>query len=162
MARLLRTEHHHAILRAGANVHRELRQCFEDSSFRRAWLIDGHLAALGGVRAPSMCAHGYVWLALTNQAARHPVAVVREAKRQLASIMVTKRELATTLIDGDDAARRFAVFLGFHVAHDGVGSPAISRAGRRTLLENLNSYEDRRVRVGNSFVTAVGYHEEAV
>lgn len=160
MARLLRFEHHRALTVIGADAHRELRLGFEDSSYCRSWLIDGRLAAIGGVRATALSPLGYVWLALTDEACRHPIALVKEGRRQIAHIMRVKRELATTLIEGDDAARRFAVFMGFHVAHDGVGDAAVSRAGRRMLLESMNTYSERRVRVGKGYAVAVGYHEE--
>jgi hypothetical protein len=105
MARLLRIEHASAIARLGIDSHRELSSRFGESAFRRAWLIDGELAALGGVTGPQMAAWGFLWLALSERARRYPVAIVKEAKRQLAEIMVVKRELATTILDNDAAAR---------------------------------------------------------
>lgn len=113
MARKLRTEHLNAVLALGINPHRELRHCFDVSSFRRAWLIDGKLAAIGGVTGPVASSHGYVWLAFTNEALRFRCEIVREATRQLDAITMVKRELMTSIIEADQTAKRFAEFLGF-------------------------------------------------
>jgi hypothetical protein len=162
MARRIRWEHRIAVDRAGSGdrIHKELRSCFEQSSFCRAWLIDGKLAALGGVTDTALSSNGMVWLVLTEEAKRYPVQIVKEARCQLRQIMQTKRELTTTILSGDAAAMRLAVFLGFHVSHDGLGSPAVSRFGRRTLVNFLNENSDLRLPVGNSYVVPMGYHED--
>jgi hypothetical protein len=160
MARLLRIEHASAIARLGIDSHRELSSRFGESAFRRAWLIDGELAALGGVTGPQMAAWGFLWLALTERARRYPVAIVKEAKRQLAEIMVVKRELATTILDNDAAARRLAIFLGFHVADEGRGAPARSRFARRDLSRFLDTEPAARMPIGNGYVIAMGYHHD--
>jgi hypothetical protein len=157
MARLLRPEHKAAIVLLGVDTHRELRGAYDDSSFCRAWLIDGELAALGGVRSTLLSQMGYVWLALSAKAMQNPVAVVKEARRQLAEIMLVKRQLATTLLDGDDAAYRFAVFMGFSVEQQGLGSQAFGRDGRRTLLHYLGGRDDCRVPLGNGSAVVVQY-----
>jgi hypothetical protein len=61
-----------------------------------------------------------------------PIALVKEARRQLGEITVAKRELATTIIGEDEAAKRLAVFLGFHVADEGPGKTAYRRPKKRT------------------------------
>jgi hypothetical protein len=160
MSRALRLEHQKAIATTGRDTHRELRAVFDASSFTRAWLIDGKLAAIGGVTGPILSPTGYVWLALTEQATRHPVALVKEAMRQLHEIMITKREVATTILGGDNAAKRLAIFLGFHVHHDGIGDRAFSREARRRLSEFVETKQDARVPVGRSYAIAMGYHED--
>lgn len=163
MARLLRIEHQQAVARLGLNSHRELRERFGQSSFRRAWLIDGGLAALGGVTGAKISGHGFLWLAISERARRCPVAIVKEARRQLAEIMIVKRELATTILAGDAAARRLAIYLGFHVADEGPGAPAHSRFARRDLDRHLDADPDIRIPLGAGFAIAMGYHghEEA-
>lgn len=158
MVRLLRIEHQSAIARLGLNSHRELRERFDQSSFRRSWLIDGKLAALGGVTGAKISGHGFLWLAISERARKYPVAIVKEARRQLAEVMLVKRELATTILNGDDAARRLAVFLGFHVADDGPGAPAYSRFARRDLTRHLDNDPDIRIPIGDGFAIAMGYH----
>ena len=163
MVRLLRIEHQQAVAHLGFSLHHELRDRFDSSSFRRAWLIDGKLAALGGVTGGKMNGTGFLWLAISETARRYPVAIVKEARRQLAEIMLVKRELATTILNGDAAARRLAIYLGFHVADDGPGAPAHSRFARRDLDRHLDNDPDIRIPLGSGFAIAMGYHghEEA-
>lgn len=160
MCRMLRHEHREAVVRLGIDSHRQLRAMFEASSFRRSWMIDGQLAALGGVTGNSLAVTGFVWLALAENARRYPVAIIKEARRQLDAIMVLKRELATTILNGDEAAKRLAIFLGFHVADDGPGSRAFSRFARRDLARFVATDADSRIPVGDGFAIAMGYHHE--
>ena len=113
--RRLREEHQEAVAWLGINSHREIRDKFDVSTYRRAWTIDGRLAGLGGVVGTALSSEGFVWLALTNEAARHPYASVRMVHRQLAEVMTVKRVLHTCLIPEDKAALRFATKLGFEI-----------------------------------------------
>lgn len=160
MSRLLRHEHRNAVAVLGIDSHRELRTLFDASAYRRAWLIDGKLAGLGGVTGSEMAAIGFVWLTLTEQGTHYPIAIVKEARRLLDEIMVTKRELATTILAGDHAAKRLAIFLGFHVSHDGPGSPASTRFARRDLARFLDSNPELRIPIGTSYVIPMGYHHD--
>ncbi len=160
MARLLRREHAAILARRGDDIHRELRGCFDQSAFRRAWLIDGRLAALGGVTGTALSSDGMLWLALTQEATRHPKAIVDEARRQLDGLMQVKRRLSAFIHGGDEAALRLAIFLGFTI--DGVSSPApASRAGRRLLADEVKSNAELRTPLGPSFVTPLHYEEAA-
>lgn len=160
IARRLRREHRNALSAAGVDIHRELRSMFDASAFRRAWLIDGDLAAIGGVAGTALSVTGYVWVAMTEQAARYPVALVKEARRQLGEIMGIQRELATTVIPDDPAAARLAVFLGFHVSHEGRGQRALSRFSRRDLIRFIATDENLRIPVGKAYAIAMGYHHD--
>lgn len=162
MARALRAEHREVIARIGIDCHKELRTRFNASSFRRAWLIDGQLAALGGVMGTKLAATGFIWLALAGIASRYPIAVTKEARRQIDEIMNTKREVATTILSGDLAARRFAIFLGFHVSHEGLGVPAHARIERRRLSEFVENDVDSRIPIAGGYATVMGYHHEDV
>lgn len=115
MVRALRNDHHKALLKLGLNAHRQLRACYDDSGFCRAWMIDGKLAGLGGVTGTIASSTGYIWLALTEDATRHPKMIIKEARNQLEEIMSTKRQLFTTLVDADPTSRRFAEHLGFQI-----------------------------------------------
>ena len=160
MARALRREHMEVTARLGVNVHRELLDCFgQSSAFRKAWLIDGKLAALGGVMGTMASATGVLWLAMSDQATRYPIAIVKEARRQLDNLMFTKRELMTTIVFGDEAAKRLAIFLRFHIAHDGIGAPAYSRQSRRLLSTFVETYDERIVAIGNVRAVVMGYHD---
>ena len=128
MARHLRSEQAEATARLGVHAHRQLVQVFDNSSWRRAWLIDGRLAGLGGVEGPILSSTGVIWLAFTEQACRYPVAMVKESRRQLQEIMSLKRQIVTTLFENDSASRRFAVKLGFET----FGDP-IEKNGQRLI-----------------------------
>jgi len=159
MCRMLRSEHRELIASIGIDSHRELRARFDQSSFRRAWLIDGQLAGLGGVTGSILTATGYVWLALSRDALRFPVAAVKEVRRQLEIIMVCKRELVTTIIDGDEASKRFAIFLGFV---SGDHAPASPRYGRRYIARRFDDDPDWRVPVGGGYATAMAYRTAGI
>lgn len=160
MARMLRHRHLAIVEQAGVNVHRELRQCFDASAFRRAWLIDGELAAIGGVMGTLASPTGTIWLALSERATRYPLAIVKEARRQIADIMATRQQILTSIVFGDDAARRLAIFLNFHVAHDGVGDAAYSRAARKALSQAVETYDERIVSFGGVRAVIMGYRAE--
>lgn len=161
MLRILRAEHRNALAKIGSNPHAELRRQFAESSFRKAWLIDGKLAALGGVNGMMLSGWGFIWLVLSEQARRYPIAIVKEARRQLDEIMIAKRELSTTILPDDAAARRLAIYLGFHVADEGPGAPAYCRRARRELFDVIDTTPDARIPLGAGFVFAMGYHEGA-
>jgi hypothetical protein len=161
MSRLLRRDHAALLERRRDNIHRELRACFDQSAFRRAWLIDGRLAALGGVTGTELSADGMLWLALTQGATRHPKAIVVEARRQLDGLMQVKRRLSAAIFGDDDAAARLAIFLGFTVDGASSPAPAASRAGRRLLEREVKCNADLRSPLGASFVTHMHYEESS-
>lgn len=117
MIRMLRVEHYRAVAQLGINGHQELRNRFDASAFRRIWTIDGRLSALGGVTGSLLDATGYVWLAMSWEAARYPIQIVREARKQLGEILGYKNRLSTRIISTDPASLRFARSLGFYVSH---------------------------------------------
>jgi hypothetical protein len=153
ISRLLRVGHREVVARFGVDTHRELRARFDDSAFRRAWMIDGQLAALGGVTGPILASTGFLWLAVSNKAMEYPVAMVREARKQLDQICVIKHEIVTTLMDGDEESKRFAVFLGF--VPEGM-EPASSRFGRRIISQHIG--EIPRVPIGTGCGVIMAYH----
>lgn len=162
MVRLLRTEQAQAVARLGVDSHKELRARFDASSFRRAWMIDGKLAGLGGVTGTNLSRRGYVWLALTNDALNYPMTIVREARRQMGDIMGTKREVLTTILDGDDASKRFAIFLGFVVIDGAWLEAATSKTARRELMTLFEKTPEARVPIGTGYGVAMKYrHQEA-
>src|ERR1035437_6577661 len=113
MSRILRLEHQKAVAMIGLNSHREIRAAFGDSIFRKAWLIDGKLAALGGVTGPAISPFGMVWLTFSNAAMKYPMAIIKETRRQISEIMLVKRLLGCTIAECDETSERFAIFLGF-------------------------------------------------
>src|SRR5271168_3608909 len=83
MSRLIRLEHRIAVEQVRANLHAELQARYFESSFCRSLFIDGKLAAIGGVTGPEIATHGYVWVAISQEASKYPISLVKEAKRQL-------------------------------------------------------------------------------
>lgn len=160
MARRLREEQFDAMSRAGLDTHREMRTLFDNSSFRKAWLIDGQLAALGGVTGSPIETTGCVWVAISKLAQRYPIAMIREARRQLEVATATRSMLVTTLLPDDDQSLRLAVFLGFHAGWDGRGAPALSRFSRRDLISYLREAPDVRIPLRDGYAMAVAYRPE--
>lgn len=114
LMRRLRTEHARAGVKLGYSYgHRELRDCYDNSSFRRSWIVNDRLMGVGGVTESLLSSWGMVWLALSQEVAAYPVEVVKEAKRQLAEILQLKRQIFTLILVDDLTSMRFAEFLGF-------------------------------------------------
>lgn len=160
ISRILRVEHDAGLRRCGAPPHAAFRERLSESYLTRAWAIDGKFVGLAGVIGTPLSVFGGLWCGLSVEATKHPLAVVREARRLLSDAMVTKREILTSIIGGDEAALRLAVFLGFHVKHDLLGEPQRSRSGRRSLREFLKSNEELRVPIGEGYAFAMNYHED--
>lgn len=157
VVRALRPEHESGYIQVGISTHRDLRRTFDGSYYRKAWLIDGHLAGLGGLMGSTLSPRAFIWMALTDRATHYPIEMVKEARRQIADIMVTKNELLTTVHADDKAAQRFALFLGFHV---GDQPPAETHFGRKTLQEYILSEPKVRIPFGKSHLIRMGYHGE--
>lgn len=115
LARTLRAEHREILDHMQVPTHRELRDAFEASSIRRAWLLDGKLAAMAGICGPAITSDGVLWMAVTDEMTKHPIALARRAHRFITDAMRLKRRLSTTVLGGDTAGVAFAYFLGFMV-----------------------------------------------
>jgi len=113
IARLISSKNRDAMRAAGFDPHKEFSGAFDNTVDPKAWLIDGKLAALGGVAGSALSPYGFLWLALAESAARYPLAIIKEARRQIAEALATRREIVTTIIPGNYRAIRFAEFLGF-------------------------------------------------
>jgi hypothetical protein len=139
MARMLRHDHEKSLVMIGVNTHRELRDAFDNSTIRMAALVEGKLIALWGMVGGMASAYGIVWVACSDAIKKFPVALVKEARNQLDDMMLTKRRLFCTLLDGDKAAERFAIFLGFvpHIEGSYGVQPAETRFGRKQVAEHL-------------------------
>jgi hypothetical protein len=113
IARHLRVGHRIALGSRAGQTHQQIRDRFDDSSFSRAWFVDGRLAALGGVCGGIISPEGFVWLAITEAATRFPIAMTKEALKHLGDVMLIKRRLTTVVLRDDLASVRFAEALGF-------------------------------------------------
>ena len=144
MARRMRSVHRDILASGGVSAHRELIWAFGQSSFRRSVFFEGKIVAMGGITGSWLAPHGVAWLVLAEEFRNYPVTVVRHAVRLLKQEMRTRSELATTISLGDDAALRFAVYLGFHVSHDDDGTPATNRRSRARLAHYAKSKHELR------------------
>lgn len=160
MARLMRHDHQSRLARCGLDPHRELRRNFEASSWVRTALMDGQIVAMAGIIGSDIASTGFLWLVLSQQAMRHPVAMIRLFRRELDRVMSTRHELATLVGPDDPAAVRLAVFMGFHCEHDGEGSPAMSRFGRRQLARFVTNNTELRMPFGTGYGIPMGYHRD--
>lgn len=115
IVRRLRSEHAAIMKRAGANLHRDLRLHFDSSSYRKAWLVDGKLMAVGGIEGPKAASSGVGWLALSQDAPKVGWQFARVALREFEALFPVKRQIATLILKDDTASVRFAYFLGFRV-----------------------------------------------
>lgn len=115
LARTLRSQHREVLDHMQVPTHRELRDTFEVSCFRRSWLMDGRLVAMAGVTGPIASSDGGVWMVVTDEMTAHPFAVGRRAIKYLAEVMRTKRHLSTGIFLDDGPSVQFAYFLGFMV-----------------------------------------------
>lgn len=160
MVRRLRIEQRVAVARLGVDSHRELFDRFGQSTVRRALLIDGKLEGIGGVTGSALSGEGYVWLALSQKAVRYPLALLRIVRAQLDLVMQTRSVLVTTVLEGDEAAKRFAIFLGFVSGANAMAQPAASRAGRRALQATIENDDEARLPLGSGTAIALAYRAE--
>ncbi len=113
MARRMRPAQRQALIDLGIDPHQELRGAFDRSGWRAAWTLDGRLAGIAGIAGPMMGSVGHLWIAVTEEAERLPVSVIRACRRQLTEIMATRSEIVTLVTAGDPVAYRFALYMGF-------------------------------------------------
>lgn len=140
MARRMREDDAAAAAAMGVNVHAQMHSIFNASAYRKAWMIDGSLAAIGGVIGTLASSSGFLWLLLSKEAQRHPRALVRDARRHVAEIMETYTDLTTTVTRGDEAARRFATHFGFRLKHP------IDQHGPQVVMEMRRDIGQRPAR----------------
>jgi hypothetical protein len=129
IAQSMRREQERALLTCGFDPLTEIIRAFEESLEPKAAFIDGSLAALFGVASPSLSPIGELWFILTERAMCCPLAVVKEARRQIDIAHRRYPQLITTLPPGDDRARAFAERLGFRIipGHFVRGAPLARR-----------------------------------
>lgn len=113
ISRVLRKGHRNILVEMGVDVHREMREMFDASMYRKAWFLDGKLMAIGGVTGTAASAEGMIWLAISEDALNHRHTLARVVLRLLTEIMMTKRSLGTVVLTADKDAIKLAYFLGF-------------------------------------------------
>ena len=154
MARQLRAAACVTLQDFGFNPREALRRAFVVSSYCRTALDpDGRPIAMWGVKSTLLSDTGMVWLVLSDAVTHMPVAIVREARAELAKVMENLREVAITVLPNDEAAIRFAIFLGFHDRENDDG-----HLSRKELCEAIMADPAYKIPVGDSYVIALGFH----
>lgn len=97
----------------GLRTHDGIAVAFAMSADRRAWLIDGRLAALGGVIGTELSSNIALWLAVAEFATRYPIAMMKTAHEWLCRFGENHRTIRTTIVLSDGKSLRFAWKLGF-------------------------------------------------
>jgi hypothetical protein len=156
MAAKLRAAACMTLSKYGYEPRRALHRVFRASFYCRTALVYGKPAAMWGVTGTVMSETACVWLVLSDQIAAIPRSIVQEAKRELSVIMQHYSEVATTVLPDDDAAIRFAIYLGFHDREDDV------EISRKLLEKEIRESPRYRIPVGDSYVIRLGYHARAV
>lgn len=155
MSRKLRSAASITLQGFGLHPRPALHRAFLASSYCRTALMDGEPIAMWGVKSVLLSDTAAVWLVLSDAVTRMPVAVVKEARAELARVMASNREVAITVLPDDEAAIRFAVFLGFHDRDNDDG-----HLSRRDLCRAIVEDPQHRIPVGDHYVIALGYHPE--
>lgn len=130
-----------SIAASGGHPRAALRRALGNSIYARTALLDGVPAAMWGMSGTLMSDRASAWLALTETALRHPVLIMREARRELAIMATSAGQLFTNIVRDDERALALARNLGFQPSHGGEVVPGmVSTAfrphdeGQRPLL----------------------------
>lgn len=100
----------------GIDAHEKLSMIYDLSKYRKSWLVDGKLSAMGGVMETPRSGVGEMWLSMTRGAKQHVSPLYRAVGAQLAEIQPT-RDLVTTIVRADEDRWRFARHCGFRLQH---------------------------------------------
>jgi hypothetical protein len=91
---------------------------------------------------------GMVWLALSEEATRYPIQIIKEAKKLLGWIMLFKHRLYADPFVADETSVRFAKRLGFiPLPLEAINAQAAREMGviPMVLALNTEAYVERRV-----------------
>jgi len=113
LARRLREEDRVFAAAAGFAPRDLLFRMWRDSPYRRAAIIDGRVAALWGCYGTLLSPTAEAWLMTGPEVERLPIASIKEARRELATMLENKVELLTAVEARSQRAIGFARILGF-------------------------------------------------
>jgi len=153
MARRMRAAGAVALQSLGADPRRAFHDVVLGSRYCRTALSEGVPIAMWGIHGAIMASEAEVWLVLSDDAARIPISVVREARASLKEILASYARVTTVVIPDDEASVRFALYLGFCAAGEAEGRVGGHRARARRILSD----PQLKVPVGDGFVVALTY-----
>lgn len=128
IARSVRHEHARLLGLLGIDVHRKLVQSFQDSVYCKTYLVDGKPVAIWGIMGHLAATSGRVWLLIAQDVLHYKLRILKESRRELRALLGHFRRLETTVLVGDEKARRLAAVLGFRpvsMACDGEYVPLV-------------------------------------
>jgi hypothetical protein len=134
--RRLRRSQAETFLAMGLDPHAELWATFSQSSFKRAWLIDGRLAGICGVTGSLASSTGMAWAALSAEAARYPKETTKTARRVLDNALQNRHELFASVFANDHVSVRWARFLEFEPIESIDGVIFMRRRSCRNLMKS--------------------------
>lgn len=102
----------------GLNPRRALQRAFFGSSYCRTAMMEGRPAAMWGTHGTALSDHALVWLALGEEVAKYPLAIVRLARAELLVMRDKAGPLYATIASEDSRAAVFARTLGFQPTGD--------------------------------------------
>ena len=98
---------------AGMDMRAQLRMLWGLSVIRKSWLIDGRMAAMGGMTGSLLSRAGKIWMVVAPEAERHRFAFLREAMANLDAVAQGRHEIHVQVAESDGTALRFAKWMGF-------------------------------------------------
>lgn len=113
LARRLCSDRWLAYKASGVDPKAQLRGLVQTSLIARTCILDGRVVAMWGMTGSLLSKAGALWMAISRDAADHPVALLKEVRNQLSYLFHVKQELRITVAEQDTKAIRFAEFLGF-------------------------------------------------
>lgn len=113
LAARLRADDRAEIEAAGFDPRKGLRRMYRSSYRVRTVLVDGEIAAMGGLGGMLLADEGYPWLMTTAAVERHPLAYVRCAQAEVAAALALKRILIGQVMASYARSVRFLALLGF-------------------------------------------------
>lgn len=136
MIRNLRPEQTDVAKNLGFNAHEHLQEAFMISGISKTWFgEDGKILGMMGVTGPMMAEEGMIWLAVSKEATKFPIFIVKQAINQLAELMLFKNRLYAAPFLADPASVKFARSMGFIEMADQSGAQEI---GAVAMVMSLN------------------------
>lgn len=133
IVRRIRAEDASAAEALGIDARSELQRIFDASPYRRAWLVDGAVTAVGGVTGTAASSTGVLWLVTSRDLGRHARQFFSVGIDNLRAILETRSHVDAVMLRSDDAARRFATHFGFRLRHPQSYSDLLRMELRREL-----------------------------
>lgn len=112
-------------------------------------MVDGIPAAMWGVRGTLLGDTAMVWVVMSEAVKSLPMSLMRETRKVMGDITSRYRVVHATVLPNDEAAIRFALYLGFH-AGDG---------SHQERAVKLLADPEKRIPIGDGYVIELCYGE---